>query len=36
MVLFFFLGVSINYLVGVGDLEGGGIVGRKVGKVWLE
>lgn len=36
MALFFCLGASMNYLVGAGDLEGGGTVGRKAGKVWPE
>lgn len=36
MALFFCPGDCRNYLVGAGDLEGGGIVGSKAGKIWPE
>lgn len=36
MALFFCSGDSMNCLVGAGDLEVGGTVGSKVGKIWSE
>lgn len=33
MALFLCLGNSMNYLVGAGDLEGGGTAGSKAGKL---